>query len=97
MKKIILATITAFLGVTCSVQAETLTKSVPACLSEDLLDEVIGYAAKGDRDGTASLLANGQCMMIDAGEKVSVISLGFSVATIRYKGVKLFAPSGAIR
>lgn len=77
--------------------AEQVKRSLPACISEDLLDELSKYAAKGDNDGFRQLLLSGQCTLLQVGATVSVISTGFMVATIRHKGVKLFTPSEAVR
>lgn len=78
-------------------QAEYVKRSMPACLTEDLLDELSGYSAKGDRDSAAQMLIRGQCTLLKSGEQISVISPGFMVATIRYRGIKLFTPSEAVR
>ena len=77
--------------------AETINRNMLGCVTEDLLDEVIGYANKSDKDGMMQLVLSGKCVMLRAGEAVSVISPGFSVATIRYKGTKIFTPSEALR
>ncbi|HAN93107.1 MAG TPA: hypothetical protein DCQ33_13650 [Nitrospira sp.] len=77
--------------------AETIKRNAVGCISEELLDEAVGYANKGDDDGLAALAAAGDCVFIRAGETISVISPGFLVATIRYKGVKLFTPSESVR
>jgi hypothetical protein len=65
-------------------------------VTEDLFDELNGYAAKHDDDGIKQMFASGSCTMLRAGESISVISPGF-IATVRYKGVKLFTASEAIR
>jgi len=82
--------------VTLSVSAEVVKKGLPACSSEDLLDELIGYSAKHDNDGMMELLKNGSCTFLKEGDKVSVISLGFMTTSIRYKGIKLFTPTEAV-
>lgn len=77
--------------------AEYVKRTMPACVSEELLDELTTYAAKGDNDGAKQLLLSGRCTMLRAGDAISVISPGFMVATVRYKGTKLYTPSEAIR
>ena len=84
------------LALSYSAYADPIRRTMPACVSEELLDELTTYAAKGDREGTAELLRSGKCVALLAGEEVSVIRPGFLVATIRYKGVKLFTPSEAL-
>lgn len=74
-----------------------ITKTVPACVTEDLFDEMVGYAVSGDRNGAIQLMASGQCTVLREGELVSVISPGFLHATIRYQGVKFITSSEALR
>ena len=77
--------------------AETVKRDMPACLSEELLDELTTYSAKRDKESFVQLLNSGKCIGLRAGTRVSVIDPGFMGATIRYKGVKLYTPSEAIR
>lgn len=79
------------------VVAETVKKGLVACVSEELLDEAITYATKRDNSGLMELLTSGKCTILKEGEQVSVISPGFMTATIRYRGVKLYTPSEAVR
>lgn len=80
------------------VQAETIKEDgYAACISEDLFDEFVGYAVKKDRTGMRQLLSSGACVPLNKGTQVSVISGGFMTATIRYKGVKMYTNSEAIR
>lgn len=85
------------LGATGLSHAETVKRSMPACVTEELWDEFGTYIAKGDRQGAAQLFLSGKCVMLEKGEQISVISPGFMTATVRYKGVKLFTASEAIR
>lgn len=78
-------------------KAETIKKEMLGCVSEDLLDELLGYINKKDESGFMQLVYLKKCMLLPKGESVSVISSGFMTATIRYKGVKLYTPSEAIR
>jgi len=80
-----------------AAHADQLKTSTIACQSEDLFDEYLGYAGKGDYDGIKQLLLNGQCVQLSVGQTVSVISPGFMIATIRYQGIKLFTNSEAVR
>ena len=82
---------------TSAAHADQLKRPAIACVSEDLFDEYLGYATKGDKDGEMQLLLNRQCVMLSKGETVSVISPGFMTATIRYQGTKLFTNSEAVR
>lgn len=92
-----IAVTVALLAITASSSAEEVKRNLAACVSEELLDELTTYAAKKDYAGFRQLLMSGQCTLLPVGAKVSVISPGFMVATIRYKGQKLFTPSEAIR
>ena len=87
----------AILAIATPSSAEEVKRNLPACASEELLDELTTYAAKKDNAGFRQLLISGQCTILQVGAKVSVISPGFMVATIRYNGQKLFTPSEAIR
>jgi len=80
-----------------SVSADTIKRNMLGCITEDLLDEALGYASKQDTKGMVQLVVSGQCFMLKAGDTVSVIRPGFTVATIRRDGVKLFTPAEAIR
>lgn len=92
-----IATSVVLLVVAAPAAAEQVKRNLPACVSEDLLDEFITYVTKGDSNGARQLLMSGKCTMLSAGAAVSVISPGFMVATIRYNGTKLFTPSEAVR
>jgi hypothetical protein len=70
---------------------------MPACVSEELLDELITYAIKGDTAGHVQLMRSGKCVMLRSGQTVSVVSPGFKVATIRLNGAKLYTPAEALR
>jgi hypothetical protein len=94
------STVAAILGsalLTSAAHADQLKRATIACVREDLFDEYLGYVTKGDKDGKMQLLLNGQCVVLSAGETVSVISPGFMIATIRYQGTKLFTNSEAVR
>lgn len=80
-----------------SSHAEQVKKNMPACVSEDYLNELITYSSKGDKDGMRQLFMAGKCTSLKAGDSVSVISTGFMTATIRYNGIKMFTPSEAVR
>lgn len=77
--------------------SEVVKRDMPACLTEELLDELTTYSSKRDKAGFMQLMSSRQCIGLHAGTPVSIISPGFMVATIRYKGVKLYTPSEAIR
>jgi len=78
-------------------QADVITRDTIACRSEDLLDEFMSYSIKRDENGMMQLLLSGQCAVLSRGAQVSVISPGFSVATIRYRGAKFYTVSEAVR
>jgi hypothetical protein len=90
-------TVTTALFFSSAAMAETVKRGLLACVSEELFDEAITYAAKHDYSGLTQLLESGKCTVLKAGEQVSVISPGFMTATIRYRGVKLYTPSEAVR
>jgi predicted nucleic acid-binding protein len=77
--------------------AEVVKKEMPACISEELLDEIITYISKEDKTSYMPLLRSGQCIKLSPGMTVSVIHPGFMVSTIRYEGVKLYTLPIAIR
>jgi hypothetical protein len=77
--------------------AEQVKNTMPACVSEELLSELMTYITKGDKDGYMQLLISGRCTLLQAGTQVNVISPGFIRATVRYKGVKMFTPAEALR
>lgn len=77
--------------------ADLVKRSMPACITEESLDELTTYSVKGDQDGIKQLFVSGHCVMLNAGQIVSVIRPGFTVATVRLNGRKLFTPSEALR
>lgn len=91
------ALLTTTLLLSAAAHAETIKKGLMGCTSEELLDELLTYINKSDQSGMMQLLISGKCMLLKVGDPVSVISPGFMRATIRYKGVKLYTPSEAIR
>ena len=91
------ALLSATLLVSATAHAQTIKNGLIGCISEDLLDELLTYINKSDRSGMMQLLVSGKCMLLKVGDPVSIISPGFMTATIRYKGVKLYTPSEAIR
>ncbi|MFT3963726.1 hypothetical protein [Propionivibrio sp.] len=76
---------------------QSVKKELLACTSEDALDEAFTYANKKDFEGIKQLMLTGNCIVLKEGDPVSVISPGFMTATIRYRGVKLYTPSEAVR
>lgn len=84
-------------GVTVISHAEVIKQEMPACVTEDLLDEITNYIVKGDKQSYMPLLRSGQCVRLDPGMNVSVIKQGFTVYEIRFNGVKLYTPSKALR
>lgn len=98
MKKLIsIVALAATLICAQTAAAETVKRGLVACVSEDLLSESIQYVLKNDNNGYIQLLRSGKCTELTEGEDVSVISKGFMTATIRYRGVKMFTPSEAVR
>lgn len=92
-----ITTTAALLVAAAPAAAEQVKRNLPACVSEDLLDELTTYATKKDNAGVRQLLMSGKCTLLPIGAAVSVISPGFMVTTIRYNGTKLFTPSEAVR
>lgn len=92
---LLVATLAA--AATSAAHADPVKRSMPACTSEDYLDELTTYSAKNDQAGIKQLFVAGVCTMLRAGDNVSVISPGFMVATVRHNGKKLFTPSEALR
>lgn len=88
----------AMLVTSTAVRADDVIKTgMFGCISEDLLNEALGYAAKRDNASLRPLFASGQCVILRAGARVSVVDAGFMVATLRYQGVKVYAPSEVLR
>ncbi len=86
-----------FMAFSTPVIAEQTKRNMAACVTEELLDELLTYSNKGDTDGMEQLFRTGKCTYLSAGTTVSVIDQGFMVATVRFKCIKLFTPSEAIR
>lgn len=97
MKAVRLASFICMLGVAGFANAEVVKRTMPACVTEDLFDEMTTYSVKGDRNGMAQLLMSGQCTILEKGAQISILSPGFMVATVRYRGTKLFTASEAVR
>lgn len=87
----------AMATISLSIQAEQVRRNMPACASEELLDELINYSTKKDYDGMRALFLSGKCINLTKGESVSVIDSGFMVTTIRYRSQKLYTPAEAVR
>lgn len=87
----------SLVGISPLVHAEAIKRDMPACVSEEYLDELITYAAKGDTKGHSQLYLAGKCLTLRAGASVSVVSPGIVRATVRYNGTKLFTPAEALR
>lgn len=85
------------LGYAGNANADLIKRNMPACISEEYLDELGSYAAQGDTKGHSQLYLAGKCMNLKAGDSVLVISPGFLRATVRYKGLKLFTFAEALR
>lgn len=71
--------------------ADIATKNFIACVSEDVLGEVT------DVSSLKQLVSAGQCIFIKTGTEITVIRHGFMIATILYKGVKLFTESEMVK
>ena len=96
-KNLLPLTVFATIATSTPAIADTVKRNELACISEDLLDEATRYLLRKDKAGLTDLIMGGNCVLLKVGEQVSVISKGFIVATIRYKGVKLFTASETVR
>jgi hypothetical protein len=95
-----LAAVAAFavLGLAASARAQdTIKTGMIGCTSESLLNEALGYAVKKDMASLRPLLASGECTVLRAGSPVGVIDAGYMVATLRYRGIKIYAPAEVLR
>lgn len=93
----IIFTTSILLGATHSL-AEVVKQEMPACISEDLLNEITKYIMNSDKESYMPLLRSGQCIRLDPGMNVSVIEVRFFASTtIRYKGIKLHTHAKAIQ
>lgn len=75
--------------------SETVKQQAVACVTEAYLDEIETYIAKHDDEGIMQLDAMGKCLVLKKGMNVSVISLGWDTAIIRYKGKKMYTATAA--
>lgn len=65
LKNVFVATASAaFLFATSPASAQQVKRSLPACVSEDLLDEFVTYATQGDSNGVRQLLLTGRFTML---------------------------------
>jgi hypothetical protein len=91
MKKCIL--VLAMMGLTNLASADSpwvsiIKDSWPACINEDLFDEMVQAITRKDVDHATYLLGNG-CIITKPGIKASVIDGGFGTAKVRlYLGKK---------
>jgi hypothetical protein len=92
-----MAAVTCLLASSGFATADVVKRTMPACVTEDLFDELTTYVTKGDKQGMAQLILSGQCTILEKGKQIFVISPGFMVATVRYNGTKLFTASEAVR
>lgn len=98
MKTALTLALVSCLGVASGVaKADYVMRQMPACISEDLLDEMTSYVVSGDEKGFTQLILSGKCTILERGSEVSVISRGFMTSTLRYRGVKLFTAAEALR
>lgn len=79
------------------VLAETVKSNGVACVSEKLLNEMLGYVTKKDNNGAKKLLGSGQCMSLKQGEQVSILRPGILTATILYNGKQFYTTSDILR
>ena len=63
-----IAVISVLVGFAVSAVADPIKRGLPACVSEELLDELTNYVVKGDRDGAAQLYLAGNCTTLKVGD-----------------------------
>jgi len=78
-------------------ESVAVKRILPSCVSKELLDEILQYRSEGDKDGYRQILGTAQCVLLDIGDRVSVIDTGISIATIRWRGIKWYTPIETIK
>lgn len=88
-----------FLGTSFVSMAETIVakRQLAACKTEALSGELHGYETARDQKGVTRLIVSKQCFAIAVGDSITIIRPGILVATVEYKGQKLYARADAIR
>lgn len=76
--------------------ADTIKFQIPACISEEALDEFTRYIIDQDTQGMMQLMANGDCIVLMRGDNVSVIKRGFNTSTIRVLGTNYYTASESL-
>lgn len=76
--------------------ADTIKFKAPACQTDDLLSEFTRYIIKNDLEGMTQLLHYGDCVIVVAGDNVSLIKWGISKSEIRIDGIKYYVASEAV-
>jgi len=67
MRQIKLPMIIAVLAFATPLAAEEVRRNLPACVTEELLDELTTYSTKRDYDGFQRLVMSGQCTVLPVG------------------------------
>lgn len=81
MKKFIFSAVIV-LVFTSIVSASSLKGGYPACLTEDLFDQIVKASVKKDKRGWNYLLKNG-CIITKAGIPISVLKTSWGTAKVR--------------
>lgn len=91
MALILLACLSASAG------AQMAKGKYPACSSKDTYDKLMSAVVSNDADTVSAYLGSGRCVMLPAGSRITVSSLGiFGASEIVYRGVTLFTVSEEI-
>jgi len=72
-------------------------KKLPACLSEEWIDDMMGFAQVRDYKSWDSYLEMNRCVILRLGLKVTVTNAGLIKHEFVYEGLKMWTPREALR
>jgi len=96
MKKLILLAILLPIIAQAATPAMTV-KKLPACLSEQWLDDMMDFAQVRDYKSWDSYLEMNRCIILRLGLSVTVTDAGFIKHEFVYQGLKMWTPKEALR
>src|SRR5688572_16512815 len=70
--------------------AATTVDGYAACLSEELLDDLLAYFAAKDLDSAQAYLDDRKCIVLKGGLRVTITDAGLTKHEFAYMGVKLY-------
>lgn len=96
------AILALFLGATLApsdalAESVVVKRQMVGCIDEASWSAMQQHEWDKNQQGVSRLIADGQCIVIDAGETVAILRPGVLTATIGYQGKKLFARADQLR